>query len=147
MFNIDKDSVVGLDGFSSYFYQQCWDIVANDLLDAVVDFFQGASLPREITSTTLVLLPKNNNASKWSEYKPISLCNVLNKIITKILATRLAKVLPSIIIENQSGFVGGRLIIDNILLAQELIGKIDQKARGSNMVLKLDTMKAYDWLD
>ncbi|EOY00995.1 Uncharacterized protein TCM_010895 [Theobroma cacao] len=41
IFNIDKDSVAGLDGFSSYFYQQCWDIVANDLLDAVVDFFQG----------------------------------------------------------------------------------------------------------
>ncbi|EOY19035.1 Uncharacterized protein TCM_043662 [Theobroma cacao] len=106
-----------------------------------------AALPKGITSATLVLLPKNNHASKWSEYRPISLCNVLNKIITKILAIRLTKVLPSIILGNQSGFVGGRLINDNILLAQELIGKIDKKARGGNVVLKLDMMKAYDQLD
>ncbi|XP_017982344.1 PREDICTED: uncharacterized protein LOC108663259 [Theobroma cacao] len=142
-----KDSVVGPDGFSSYFYQQCWDIVANDLLDAVVDFFHGADLPREITSTTIVLLPKNNNASKWSDFRPISLCNVLNKIITKILANHLAKMLPSMITDNQSGFVGGRLISDNILLAQELMGKIDQKSRGGNIALKLDMMKAYDRLE
>ncbi|WRX25598.1 Reverse transcriptase domain - like 10 [Theobroma cacao] len=147
VFNIDKDSVAGPDGFSSYFYQQCWDTVANDLLDAVIDFFHGAELPRGITSTTIVLLPKNHNASKWSDFRPISLCNVLNKIITKILANRLAKVLPAIITDNQSGFVGGRLISDNILLAHELIGKIDRKSRGENIALKLDMMKAYDRLE
>ncbi|EOX99837.1 Uncharacterized protein TCM_008802 [Theobroma cacao] len=108
VFNIDKDNVVGPDGFFSYFYQQCWDIVANDFLDAVVDFFHGIDLPRGITSTTIMLLPKNNNAPKWSDFKPISLCNVLNKIITKILANRLANVLPSMITDNQSGFVGGK---------------------------------------
>lgn len=147
VFNIDKDSVVGPDRFSSYFYQQCWDIIANDLLDAIVDFFHGADLPRGITTTTILLLPKSNNASKWSDFRLISLCNVLNKIITKILANRLAKVLPSMITDNQSGFVGGRLIRDNIFLAQELIGKIDQKSRGRNVALKLDMIKAYDRLE
>ncbi|WRX29353.1 Reverse transcriptase domain - like 10 [Theobroma cacao] len=145
VFNIDKDSVAGLNGFTSY--QQCWDIIANDLLDAVVDFFHEVDLPRGLTSTTIVLLPKNNNALKWSDFRLISLCNVLNKIITKILANRLAKVLPSMIIDNQSGFVGGRLISDNILLAQELIGKIDRKSRGGNVTIKLDMMKAYDRLE
>ncbi|XP_017980999.1 PREDICTED: uncharacterized protein LOC108663025 [Theobroma cacao] len=71
VFNIDKDSVAGPDGFLSYFYQHCWEIVASDLLDAVVDFFHGAALPRGITSTTVVLLPKNEKASKWSDYRPI----------------------------------------------------------------------------
>lgn len=136
-----------MDGFSSYFYQQCWNIIADDLHAAVMDFFQGTNLPHGITSTTLVLLPKKSNASTWSDFRPINLCNVLNKIITKLLANRLAKLLLSIITENQSGFVGGRLISDNILLAQELIGRIHQKARGGNIAIKLDMMKAYDRLD
>ncbi|EOY19200.1 Retrotransposon, unclassified-like protein [Theobroma cacao] len=147
VFAIDKDSVVGPDGFSSFFYQQCWPIIAEDLLAAVRDFFKGAVFPRGVTSTTLVLLAKKPDAATWSDFRPISLCTILNKIVTKLLANRLSKVLPSLISENQSGFVSGRLINDNILLAQELIGKIDYKARGGNVVLKLDMMKAYDRLN
>ncbi|WRX16202.1 Reverse transcriptase domain - like 10 [Theobroma cacao] len=144
VFGIDKDSVAGPDGFSSLFYQHCWSIIANDLLYAVKDFFRGARLPKGVTSTTLILLPKKSDAIKWKDFRPISLCTVLNKIITKLLANRLSTVLPSLISENQSGFVKGRLISDNILLAQELIGKLDYKSRGGNVVLKLDMMKAYD---
>ncbi|WRX28178.1 Reverse transcriptase domain - like 10 [Theobroma cacao] len=147
VFNINKDSVAGPDGFSSLFYQHCWDIIKHDLLDAVLDFFRGSPLPRGVTSTTLVLLPKKANACHWSEYCPISLCTFLNKIVTKLLANRLSKILPFIISKNQSGFVNGRLISDNILLAQELIGKIDAKSRGGNVVLKLDMAKAYDRLN
>ncbi|EOY02242.1 Uncharacterized protein TCM_016767 [Theobroma cacao] len=147
VFNINKDSVAGSDGFSSLFYQHCWDIIKHDLLDAVLDFFRGSPLPRGVTSTTLVLLPKKPNACHWSDYSPISLCTVLNKIVTKLLANRLSKILPLIISENQSGFVNGRLISDNILLAHELIGKIDAKSRGGNVVLKLDMAKAYDRLN
>ncbi|EOY17514.1 Uncharacterized protein TCM_042330 [Theobroma cacao] len=147
VFGINSESAAGPDGFSSYFYQQCWNIIAQDLLDAVRDFFHGANIPRGVTSTTLILLPKKSSASKWSDFRPISLCTVMNKIITKLLSNRLAKVLPSIITENQSGFVGGRLISDNILLAQELIGKLNTKSRGGNLALKLDMMKAYDKLD
>ncbi|EOY25454.1 Uncharacterized protein TCM_026877 [Theobroma cacao] len=147
VFGIDPESAAGPDGFSSYFYQQCWNIIAHDLLDAVRDFFHGANIPRGVTSTTLILLPKKPSASKWSDFRPISLCTVMNKIITKLLSNRLAKILPSIITENQSGFVGGRLISDNILLAQELIGKLNTKSRGGNLALKLDMMKAYDRLD
>ncbi|EOY31736.1 Uncharacterized protein TCM_038852 [Theobroma cacao] len=66
VFAIDKDSIAEPDGFSSFFYQHCWDILANDLIAAVLDFFQGTYLPRGITSTTLVLLSKKSNASAWS---------------------------------------------------------------------------------
>lgn len=74
------------------------------------------------------------------------MCTVLNKIVTNLLANRLSKILPTIISDNQSGFVSGRIISDNILLAQELIGKLDYKARRGNVVLKLGMMKVYDWL-
>ncbi|EOY17304.1 Uncharacterized protein TCM_036457 [Theobroma cacao] len=66
VFGMDKNSVVGLDGFSSYFYQQCWDILADDLLAAVLNFFKGAKLPCGITSTTLVLLPKKKYG-RWRD--------------------------------------------------------------------------------
>ncbi|WRX14697.1 Reverse transcriptase domain - like 10 [Theobroma cacao] len=147
VFNIDKDSVAGPDGFSSLFYQQCWDIIKQDLLEAMLDFFKGTPMPQGVTSTTLVLLPKKPNSCQWSDFRPISLCTVLNKIVTKLLANRLSKILPSIISENQSGFVNGRLISDNILLAQELVSKLDAKARGGNVALKLDMAKAYDRLN
>ncbi|WRX16205.1 Reverse transcriptase domain - like 10 [Theobroma cacao] len=147
VFSINKDSVAGPDGFTSFFYQHCWDIIKQDLLEAVLDFFKGTPMPRGTTSTTLVLLPKKPNACQWSDFRPISLCTVLNKIVTKLLANRLSKILPSIISENQSGFVNGRIISDNILLAQEMIGKINAKSRGGNVVLKLDMAKAYDRLN
>ncbi|EOY06956.1 Uncharacterized protein TCM_021518 [Theobroma cacao] len=113
VFNNDKDSVASPDGFSSLFYQHCWDIIKQDLLEAVLDFFKGTPMPQ----------------------------------VTKLLANRLSKILPSIISENQSGFINGRLISDNILLAQELVGKLDTKARGGNVALKLDMAKAYDRLN
>ncbi|XP_071940368.1 uncharacterized protein [Coffea arabica] len=80
----------------------------------------------------------------FSQFRPISLCNFLNKVISKILAIRLAKVLPDIISPQQSGFVKGRQIFDNILLAQELIADIGKTSRGDNIVLKIDMAKAYD---
>ncbi|EOY25742.1 Uncharacterized protein TCM_027115 [Theobroma cacao] len=95
----------------------------------MVEFFQGAKLPRVLTFTAIILLPKNPSASQWNEFKPISLCIILNKIVIKLLAKCVATILPSIITENQSGFVGSRLINDNILLAWELIRKINQKPR------------------
>ncbi|EOY03329.1 Uncharacterized protein TCM_018253 [Theobroma cacao] len=107
----------------------------------------GTIFSKFLTSTTLVLLPKKPNAYQWSDFHPISLCTILNKIVTKLLGNRLAKILPSIILENQSGFVNGRFISDNILLVQELIGRIDAKSWGGNVVLKLDMAKAYDRLN
>lgn len=78
--------------------------------------------------------------------KPISLCTFNFKVISKLLNTRLAPFLPSLISEEQSGFTKTRSITDNILLAQEIIQKIDSKVRGGNVVLKLDLTKAYDRL-
>lgn len=78
-------------------------------------------MPRSYTATTIISLPKKPNPATWSDFQPISLCNVTNKIITKLLTARLAPILPRILSPNQSGFVKGRLLSDNVLLAQELI--------------------------
>ncbi|KAG6526874.1 hypothetical protein ZIOFF_008961 [Zingiber officinale] len=139
-----QDSAAGPDGFSVAFYRACWEIVGEDVFQAVLDFFRGAELPRGMASTTIVLIPKVDSAQRWRDFRPISLCNVSYKIISKLMAQRMASVLGKVISPAQSGFVPGRLISDNVLMAQELDHKLNYHIRGGNLILKLDMAKAYD---
>ncbi|KAL0322230.1 UNVERIFIED_CONTAM: LINE-1 reverse transcriptase [Sesamum calycinum] len=115
--NIDKDSVAGPDGFSSEFYQTCWEFIADDIAEAVTDFFRGTPMPRSFIATTITLIPKTESPQAWTDFRSISLCNVTNKIFTKLLYNRLVVFLPTLISPSQSRFVLGRLIGDNILIA------------------------------
>jgi hypothetical protein len=94
----------------------------------------------------VVLIPKMKDPKSLKELRPISLCNVLYKIISKDLAGRLKGILDEIISPNQSAFMPGRLISDNILVAYEVTHFVKNKRRGNDgyLALKLDTSKAYD---
>ena len=96
-----------------------------------------------------MLIPKINNPEKVTDYKPISLCNVAYKIASKMVAKRMKVVLQDIINENQSEFVVERLIIDNVLVAHELMNHISKKKKGKwgEMAIKLDMSKAYDCVE
>ncbi|XP_049368158.1 uncharacterized protein LOC125833012 [Solanum verrucosum] len=142
--SMNPHSAPGPDGIRGNFYQSCWDIIKEDLLAAVQSFFTGHIMPKFMTHACLVLLPKVDHPNKLNEFRPISLSNFSNKIISKILSTRLAPILPSLISENQSGFVRGRNISENIMLAQEIIHGIKKPKEGDNVVIKLDMAKAYD---
>lgn len=144
VFSLDPDSAPGPDGFSGVFYQSCWNIIAKDLCAFVRAFFCGASLPKGYSATLLSLIPKIDCPQSFSDFRPISLCNFSYKIISKILASRLESLLPSLISANQSGFVKGRSLADNVLLAQELSHHIHSRNRGGNVILKLDMAKAFD---
>ncbi|XP_073139125.1 uncharacterized protein [Henckelia pumila] len=144
VFSIPRDSVAGPDGFSSVFFQSCWDFVQHDVMDAVLDFFRGSLMPQGFTATTITLIPKVEGAQAWTDFRPISLCNVSNKIISKLLYSRLRSVVGRLVSQSQSGFVPGRMIADNILLAHELTHSLNLPARGGNVILKLDMAKAYD---
>ncbi|XP_073133701.1 uncharacterized protein [Henckelia pumila] len=144
VFSIPRESVAGPDGYSSLFFQHYWDFVQQDVMDAVLDFFNGSPLPQGFTATTITLIPKVEGAHAWTDFRPISLCNVSNKIISKLLYSRLSSVVGRLISQNQSGFVPGRMIADNILLAQELTHSLNLPSRGGNVILKLDMAKAYD---
>lgn len=113
------------------------------------DFFQNGNLPSEINETQVVLVPKVPNPEEVGHFRPISCCKFLLKIITKIIMLRLRKFIHQLISPNQSAFIGGRLIQDNIVIVQEMLHSLNQQggiARDS-FVLKLDMSKAYDRLE
>jgi len=144
VFAMNPNSAAGPDGTNGKIFQVCWDILKEDLYRAMLAFFCGHNMPKYMTHTCLVLLPKVDHPNKLSEFRPISLSNFSNKIISKLLSIRIAPILSNRISENQSGFVRGRSISENIMLAQEIIHGIKKPKEGDNVVIKLDMAKAYD---
>jgi hypothetical protein len=136
----------GPDGFGACFFQQNWDIVGLDIWKMALDFLNLGIFDPALNSTHIALIPKVSNAAFVSDFCPISLCNVVYKIFAKILANRLKMVLPAIISPQQSAFVPGWLITDNILVAHETIHTMSTRVRGKKgfMAIKVDISKAYD---
>ena len=103
----------------SLFFQQFWPTVSEVVTKAVLDFLNFRVSPPNFNDTHIVLIPKTKNPKRVTEYRPISLCNVVYKLASKTLANRLKRVLPSIISDTRSAFVNDKLIIDNVLVAFE----------------------------
>ncbi|XP_042939531.1 uncharacterized protein LOC122274569 [Carya illinoinensis] len=147
VFSIPVNSSPGPDGFGSGFFQACWHIVGNDVVEAVQEFFLGADLPMNFAASFMTLIPKVELPTNFGKFRPISLCLTFYKICSKILVSRLAPMLPRIIAPEQGAFISGRSIFDNISLIQELVHSINKPVRGGNIILKLDIAKAYDSVD
>ena len=136
----------GPDGMSTIFFQKYWDVVGNDIICMVLNVLNYNMSIVDINRTNITLIPKINSPSRLSDFRPISLCNVVYKLVSKILANCLKNFLPQIIIENQSAFLSERLITDNVLVAFKLMHYLEHKKKGKEnfMVVKLDMSKAYD---
>jgi exonuclease III len=143
VFKMNPDKAPGPDGFTARFYTHCWDIIKKDLSRMVMKAQVCNKLGGSTNSSFLALIPKEKGAKNFARFRPISLCNTGYKIITKIIANRLKKILPKLIPENQGGFVKGRQILDNIILVQEAIHSSCKK-KEKGMVVKLDLANAFD---
>jgi len=145
LFHIGDLKAPGPDGMHAKFYKRFWGLLGDDLIKEVLEAVNLAQIPEGWNETTIVLIPKVTNPTLVSQFRPISLCNVVYKVISKMLANRLRSILPEVISDIQSAFVPGRLITDNILLAYESIHTIKKK-RGKRglCAVKLDMHKAYD---
>ena len=136
----------GPDGMPPLFYHTYWSDIGMDITQAVLSCLNSGSLLKSINHTFITLILKVKNPERVYEFRPISLCNVIYKIISKVLANRLKPIINDIISKSQSAFIVDRLITDNVLIAFESLHhmKTNCTRRTGFMALKLDISKAYD---
>ena len=136
-------------GMSTIFFRKYWDIVGNRVTNMVLNVLNSNMPIAELNKTNISLIPKKKSPTHMADFRPISLSNVANKIIAKVLSNRLKAILPHIISKNQSVFLSEHLITDNILVAYEIMHYLNKKCKGkeSFMVVKLDMSKTFDHVE
>ncbi|XP_021833608.1 uncharacterized protein LOC110773399 [Prunus avium] len=148
LFSIGGLKTPGPDGFPAIFYQRFWDLCSIDLITLIRNCFQTATLPEHLNETLIALIPKVDIPVYMTQLRPISLCNTIYKVISKILVARLRPCMANLISPNQVSFVPGRQITDNIIVAQEMLHKFkNSKGKKGFIAWKIDLSKAYDRLN
>lgn len=145
VFSMHAHKSPGPDGFPPLFYQHFWPIIAPSLIPAIQHFFHTGYLLKSWNHTFATLIPKTEAATKVDHYRPISLCNVSYKIISKLLSDRLKNLLDRLIFPTQAAFIPGRHIHDNSIINHEIMHHMRIKNGNLGlMALKIDMAKAYD---
>ncbi|CAN1782849.1 LINE-1 retrotransposable element ORF2 protein [Linum perenne] len=146
MFEMHPDKAPRPDGFNPGFYLKMCHVVGGDVVHAWKSWLNAGLLSRDVQQTNIILLPKVSNSKNMKELLPISLCNVLYKLITKVLANRLRMIMFGIIGEEQSALINGCSISDNVLDAFEMLQamKIKKRTKQEFATLKIDIYKPYD---
>jgi hypothetical protein len=134
-----------VDKFTSDFFHNCWSIIHEYVWEIIKDYIRLRQVLQALNAMFLTLIPKENNSTSPLHFRPIALCIVIYKLLTKIIATRLKPILPFIISLEQSGYVEGRTILDSVILAHEVIHSL-HSTKSQGMLLKLDLSKAFDKL-
>lgn len=134
------------DGLHAVFCKRFWPMLGDDLIEEVLYATNNCKIPEGWNNMAIVMIPKVNSSEKVIEFRPMSLYNVVYKVISKMLAARLKIFLPEIISPTQSAFFPGRLITDNVLVAYEGFHAIKNKRDGKVglCAVKLDMHKTYD---
>ena len=141
--SVQGDKALGPDGFTMGFFQKCWSVVEVDVMSVFEEFHEYCAFEKSLNATFLALIPKKRNASHIRDFRPISLIGCIYKLLAKVLTNRLKTVLENIISETQNAFIGGRQILDSVLVANE---SLDSRIKSGipGLICKLDIEKAYD---
>ncbi|WVZ67683.1 hypothetical protein U9M48_016730 [Paspalum notatum var. saurae] len=143
-----QDAAPGPDGLNVAFYRAAWPWLGDDIVQLIHSFYETGNLPPQLNKTFIVLIPKKSVSIKPEDFRPISLCNVIYKIISKSLAQRIKPHLPHSIHKAQSAFIPGRHITSNIIIAQEITHSfILSSWNQKGFMLKIDLAKAFDKLN
>lgn len=143
VWDCEGNKAPGPDGINFFFIKKSWNIIGGDIVQMVDEFYRTNILPPGINSSFVTLIPKVKGANKLQDFRPISLVGSLYKIISKLLASRVKRVLPEVISDHQNAFIKGRQILDSVLIANEAINFM-KKEKGKGYLFKLDFHKAFD---
>lgn len=121
-----------------------WNLVGIDFCGAIMEFFSIGMLLKQTNHVIVSLIPKKKHSKSVGDFRPISCCNVFYKVITKLLASRLGKVLPTFIDDVEPAFVKGRSMVEDIHLAQDFMRGYTRKRTSPMFTLKIDLWKIYD---
>ena len=124
LFQMHSSKSLSPDGMSPYFFQKFWHIVGPNVTSAVLSVLHSRRCLHKMNLAHIVLIPKKNKLEHMCEYRPISLANVVSRMVSKVMANRLKTILPNVISDAQSAFVPNRLIIDNTTVAFEMLHRM-----------------------
>ena len=127
MFMMEKNKVAGPNNIPIEFYQSCWLIIKNDILEFFGEFHSGVLDVSRVNYGIITLLPKISNANKIQQFRPICLLNCLYKWITKVLSLRLEVVAEKLILNTQSAFMKGTYIMNSVLALHEVLHEIKKR--------------------
>lgn len=145
VWSCDGDKSSGSDGFNFRFYKE-WDLIGMEVSLLVEEFYCKYSLPKGICSSFIALIPKKENPQKLGDFRPISLIGSIHKIISKLLALRLKRVIGPLISKCQSASILNKQILDGVLAINELVD-LARKKRKKCFIMKVEFEKAYDSVD
>ena len=136
----------GPDGFTTYLFHACWDTIKEEVHAIMEKSQQTKGILSAFNVAFLTLIPKGHCPSTLNKFRPIALCNVIYKIITKLIATRVKPLLPLLVSKEQTGYVEGRQILDGIILAHEVVHSL-KLTKKPGMLMKLHMSKAFKRLN
>lgn len=143
VWNCESSKSPGPDGISLSFIKQFWEEVKGDFTGFLDEFHRNGRLVKGSNSSFIVLIPKKENPQKISDFRPISLIGCMYKVLPKVLANRLRRVIHRLISDCQSAFIKGRQILDGVLIANEVLDDVKRRKKEA-VLFKVDFEKAYD---
>ena len=146
VWEVESFKCPGPDGITFGFIKDFWDMLKDDVMRFLVEFHKNGRLAKGVNSTFIALIPKVDNPHRLNDFRPILLVGSMYKILAKFLANRLRSVIGLVISESQSAFIKGRQILDDILVANEIVDEA-RKFNKELILFKVDFEKAYDTVD